>query len=163
MILFSTIFFILVAFWIILFVFNSLFNAYFLIIGIVLSFFITRFLLISKLYSNRSEFLFLQFGFYKLLLNKLGRSFSENLYLAFQFLKPDNNLIAIFDYLFVENDNIYQNSATCSILNLNFGCVSTIIKNQCIIVHSMNELFFTPNQLFFLNIESQKMNDDNLI
>jgi hypothetical protein len=48
-------------------------------------------------------------------------------------------------------------------LNMNCGILSCIVKNQCLMVHSLSELFFTPNQLYFLNIEVQNINDDNLI
>lgn len=163
MLLFLTLFFIIFSIWCILFILNSLFNSLFLILGVLVSIFLTKITISLKLYTNRNQFMFLQFGFYKLVFNKLMIYFTENLYLAFQFLKPNNTIIPLLDYLFVENSDITENALACNILNLNTGCIASIIKNQCIIIHSMNELFFTPNQLYFLSVETKKINDDNLI
>ena len=163
MLLFFTLFFIFYSFWVVLFIFNSMLNVYFLLLGVVISGIVAKVAISTKLYSERNEFIFLQFGFYKLLIQKICINFLENFYLAFEFMKPDNNLMPLLDYLFIENENINENALACNLLNLNFGCVAAVIKNQCIIIHSMNDLFFTPNQLYFLSIESQKINDDNLI
>ncbi|MDR1498825.1 MAG: hypothetical protein LBS34_00865 [Rickettsiales bacterium] len=134
-----------------------------LMFGVVVSAIISFFSIKLKLCSHQSEFLFLQFGFYGILAQKIIISFGENIYLAFQFLIPYNNLNPTIDLLYVENNNIYENSLMCNILNLSFGIVSCMIKNQCLFIHSMGDLFFSPNQLYFLNIETQRVHDDSLL
>jgi hypothetical protein len=146
-----------------MFIFSGTLNGVFLLSGVFISFAISSLVIKAKLYNERSEFLCLQFGFYKLLLKSIMHSFGENIYLAFQFLKTNNTLIPIVDYILVENDNVTQNALLCGIMNLNCGVLSCIIKNQCLMIHSLNELFFTPNQLYFLNIEIKNVNDDNLV
>jgi hypothetical protein len=163
MLIIFTLFFILLSFWIVLFVFNGAFNSIFLLGGILVSFLISLVTVKTKLYNERTEFLCLQVGFYKLLISKIIYSFTENIYLAFQFIKINNSLIPIVDYILVENDNVVQNALLCSVLNMNCGINSCIIKNQCLMIHSLNELFFTPNQLYFLNIEVRNINDDSLV
>lgn len=116
-----------------------------------------------KLYSANNEFIFLQFGFYSMLIKNMIIVFTENLYLAFQFIKPHSTIDPVIDYLYIENDNIYENNLTNNILNMNFGIISAIIKNQCIIIHSINSLFFSPNQLYFLSLETQRVSDDSII
>lgn len=163
MLLFFTLFFILFSFWLILFIFNSYFTISILIIGAIASIFITIITIKLRLFSLKSEFLFLQFGFYKILAKKFITYVSETFYLAFEFLKINNYIDPVIDYLSVENESIYENNLSNAMLSLNAGIISAIIKNKCIIIHSINKLFFTPNQLFFLSIESQKVNDDNLV
>ena len=163
MLLFFTLFFILFGFWLILFIFNSYFTVPILVIGAISSVFITIITLKLRLFSFKSEFLFLQFGFYKMLLNKVINYISETFYLAFEFLKINNYIDPVIDYLSVENESIYENNLSSVMLSLNAGIISAVIKNKCIIVHSINKLFFTPNQLYFLSIESQKVIDDNLV
>lgn len=163
MLLFFTLFFILFSFWLILFIFNSYFTISILIIGAIASIFITIITINLRLFSLKSEFLFLQFGFYKMLMKKFITYVSETFYLAFEFLKINNYIDPVVDYLSVENESIYENNLSSTMLSLNAGVISAIIKNKCIIIHSINKLFFTPNQLFFLSIESQKVNDDNLV
>lgn len=163
MLTFFTLFFILFSLWLVLFLFNSMFSVSIILFGLFITILITIVVLKLKLYNYRNEFIFLQFGFYKMLAQKLIVSFGENLYLAFQFILPSNNIDPVVDYLFNENDNIYENNLTCNIFNLSFGVVSCLIKNQCFFIHSMNSIFFSPNQLYFLNIETQKINDDSLV
>lgn len=163
MLTFFTLFFILFSLWLVLFLFNSMFSVGIILFGLFITILITIVVLKLKLYNYRNEFIFLQFGFYKMLVQKLIVSFGENLYLAFQFILPSNNIDPVVDYLFNENDNIYENNLTCNIFNLSFGVVSCLIKNQCFFIHSINSVFFSPNQLYFLNIETQKINDDSLV
>lgn len=110
-----------------------------------------------------SEFLCLQFGFYSMVFKKILTIFTENIYLAFQFLKPNNTIDPVIDYLYIDNDSIFENNLANNMLNMNCGIISAIIKNQCIIIHSINSLFFSPNQLYFLSLETQKVNDDSII
>lgn len=163
MLLFFSLFFILFSFWIVLFIFNSSFTITLLLIGIVISSLIALLSIKSRLYSANSEFTFLQFGFYSMFIKKIIVFFSENVYLAFQFLKPNSNVDPVIDYLFIENDNIFENNLANNTLNMNFGIISAIIKNQCLIIHSINYLFFSPNQLYFLSLETQKVSDDSII
>lgn len=116
-----------------------------------------------KIYTLNNEFIFLQFGFYSMLVKKICVTFTENIYLAFEFIKPSSNIDPVIDYLFVENDNMFENSLANNILNINFGIISSIIKNQCLIIHSINKLFFSPNQLYFLSLETQRVSDDGLV
>ena len=163
MLLFFSLFFILFGFWVILFLFNSYFTFTVLLIGCIISLLITIVSIKLRLFSSRNEFLFLQLGFYKMIFSKLITYVSETLYLAFEFLKVNNYIDPVIDYLFVDDENIYENNLSNAALTLNAGIISAIIKNRCIIIHSMNKLFFTPNQLYFLSIESQKVNDDGLV
>jgi hypothetical protein len=163
MLVFFTLFFILFSFWTILFIFNGLMNGVFIMVGIIVSFLVSLFIIKTKLYNERSEFLCLQVGFYKLLVKKIIYSFTENVYLAFRFLGFGNSIVPVVDYILIENDNAIHNALLCGILNLNCGILSCVIKNQCLMVHSIDELFFTPNQLYFLNIEVKNINDDNLV
>lgn len=163
MLTFFTLFFILFSFWLLFFVFNSIFNVLIIVFGFIISGIIAITAMKYKLYSSRNQFIFLQLGFYKLLVEKIVVSFGENIYLAFQFLLPNNNIDPVVDYLFNENDDIYENNLVCNIFNINFGIVTCLVKNQCFFVHSLNSLFFSPNQLYFLNIETQKVNDDSLV
>jgi hypothetical protein len=132
-------------------------------VGIIISIFISAVVIKLKLYSHQSEFLFLQFGFYNILSKKIFLCFGENIYLAFQFLLPRNNIDPIIDFLYIDDNNIFKNNLVCNILNMNFGIINCIIKNQCFFIHSMNELFFSPNQLYFLSVEVQRIHDDSLI
>lgn len=163
MLIFFTLFFTLFSFWTIMFIFKSSFSIIIIIFGFIISLIISWLTIKLKLYSNKNEFLFLQFGFYNMLIKKIVISFGENIYLAFQFLIPYNNLNPVVDYLYNENNNIYENNLTCNMLNSSFGVLACLIKNQCFFIHSMGDLFFSPNQLYFLNIEIQKVNDDSLI
>lgn len=163
MLVFFTLFFILFSFWIVTFIFNGMLNSIFLLVGIFVSSLVSLFIMKTKLYGVRSEFLCLQIGFYKLLFKKIFSSFGENIYLAFQFLKIKSSLLPVVDYILVENDNVIQNALLCGILNLSCGVTACIVKNQCLMIHSLSELFFTPNQLYFLNIDVQNINDDNLV
>lgn len=163
MLLFFTLFFILFGFWLILFLFNSYFSFLMLFCGIVFSFFISSLCIKLRLFSIKNEFLFLQFGFYKIFFKKIFNGFFESLYLGFEFLKINNYIDPVIDYLYIDNENIYENNLTSNLLNLNAGMVSSIMKNKCIVIHSINKLFFTPNQLYFLSLDSQKVNDDNLV
>ncbi|MBO4956769.1 MAG: hypothetical protein J6C50_02950 [Rickettsiales bacterium] len=134
-----------------------------LAVGIVISIIVSMLMIKLKLYSANSGFLCLQVGFYSMFIKKIIVVFTENIYLAFQFIKPNNTIDPVLDYLYIENDNIFENSLANNILNMNFGIISAIIKNQCIIIHSINKLFFSPNQLYFLSLETQKVNDDGIV
>ena len=163
MLLFFTLFFILLGFWSLLFIFNSYFSFVILLSGIFTSFFISIICIKLRLFSIRNEFLFLQFGFYKLFFKRIANGFLETIYLSFEFLKINNYIDPVLDYLYIDNENIYENNLASNLINLDAGTISSIIKNQCIVIHSINKLFFTPNQLYFLSLDSQKVNDDNLI
>ncbi len=163
MLLFFTLFFTLFSFWILLFIFNSTITIGLLAIGIVISAMVATYAIKLKLYTLNNEFIFLQLGFYSMLIRRLIVVFTENIYLAFQFIKPDNTIDPVIDYLYVDDENMYDNSLANNMLNLNFGIISAIIKNQCLIIHSINSLFFSPNQLYFLSLDTQRINDDNII
>lgn len=163
MLLFFTLFFILFSFWIVLFIFNSMITIPMLCVGVVVCVLITVIAIKLKLYSMNSEFLCLQFGFYSMVFKKILTIFTENIYLAFQFLKPNNTIDPVIDYLYIDNDSIFENNLANNMLNMNCGIISAIVKNQCIIIHSINSLFFSPNQLYFLSLETQKVNDDSII
>jgi hypothetical protein len=157
------VFFMLFSFWTVLFMFSGVLNGIFLLGGVIFSFIVSLFVTKVKLYNERSEFSCLQVGFYKLLLRNVFGSLGESIYLAFQFLKIENNLIPIIDYVLIDNENTIQNALLCGIMNINCGILSCVIKNQCLMIHSLNELFFTPNQLYFLNIDIKRINDDNVV
>ncbi|MBR2141100.1 MAG: hypothetical protein IJ853_01985 [Rickettsiales bacterium] len=146
-----------------LFIFNSTITIGLLAIGIVISAMVATYAIKLKLYTLNNEFIFLQLGFYSMLIRRLIVVFTENIYLAFQFIKPDNTIDPVIDYLYVDDENMYDNSLANNMLNLNFGIISAIIKNQCLIIHSINSLFFSPNQLYFLSLDTQRINDDNII
>lgn len=162
MLLFFTLFFILFGFWLILFIFNSYFSFLIVLFGVFISAIITMICMKLRLFTLKNEFLFLQFGFYKVLFKKFLNNFLESIYLAFEFLKFIPYVDPVIDYLYIDNENIYENNLVTNLLNLNSGLISSILKNQCIVIHSINKLFFTPNQLYFLSLDSQKVNDDTL-
>ena len=163
MLLFFTLFFTLFSFWILLFIFNSTITIGLLAIGIVISAMVATYAIKLTLYTLNNEFIFLQLGFYSMLIRRLIVVFTENIYLAFQFIKPDNTIDPVIDYLYVDDENMYDNSLANNMLNLNSGIISAIIKNQCLIIHSINSLFYSPNQLYFLSLDTQRINDDNII
>ena len=77
MLLFFTLFFILFSFWVILFIFNSMFTITLLAVGIVISIIVSMLMIKLKLYSANSEFLCLQVGFYSMFIKKIIVVFTE--------------------------------------------------------------------------------------
>ena len=52
-----------------------------------------------------------------MMFKKILSIFTENIYLAFQFWKPNNTIDPVIDYLYIDNDSVFENNLANNILS----------------------------------------------
>ena len=117
----------------------------------------------SKLMTKQNTFLFLQFGFYNILMKKINLMFLTNIYLCAQLLFSKKDIRPTIDYLFLDNEDTFEESLITNIFNMSPGVLCILLKKKYFVVHSLGDDYFVPSDLFFINLEVGKVHDDVLV
>lgn len=148
--------------------FTSLFFAgsltiLFILIGFFSSLIITIFVFRLSIINNNTEFLFLQFGFYKYIFEKLNNNILNIFKICIQFLQPKTEFISILDYVFLNKDSDAESALTANLLTLLPGTIGILMKKRYLIVHSLDKDYFSLNEMYNITNEVGKIDDDSLI
>ena len=163
MLIFLTLFFTYLCIWIILFLLNSIFSSLYFLLGVAICLFVSYITVKLKVINHKTNFLFLQIGFYKYIFSKINASLLYTIYLTLQFYKKEQNFEEIVDYIYVDNPNVHEMALMTNTLNLLPGVICCAIKKQHLIVHSLGFQYFIPSDIFVLNDEILNIYDDNII
>lgn len=163
MLIFLTLFFTNLCIWLLLFLFNSSFSAVYFIVGIFVCVFISYLMMKLKIVNKKSNFLFLQFGFYKFIFSKIGSTFLYTIYLTLQFWKNNDNFEQVVDYLYIDNSNLNEVGLIVNTFNMMPGVICCATRKQYIIVHSLGYQYFIPSDIFILNDAVADIYDDNVM
>lgn len=162
-VLFS-LFFIYLSIWMILFLSSSQFNSLYLVVGVVISFIVAYLSVILKFVSKKGKFLFLQFGFYRFIFNKINNSFYYTTTFAYKILTgKTQSFTPLVDYIYLENDDIYETALLVNTLNMLPGVICITIKRRYIVVYSIGYEYFIPTDVFLFNQDIINAYDDSLI
>ena len=160
-VLFS-LFFIYLSIWIVLFLSSSQFNSLYLVIGVVISFIVAYLSLRLKFVSKKGKFLFLQFGFYRFIFNKVNNSFYYTVMFAYKIL-TGKSFAPLVDYIYLENDDIYETALLVNTLNMLPGVICMVVKRRYIVVYSVGYEYFIPTDIFLFNQDIVSAYDDSLV
>ena len=159
-----TLFFINLGLWIVLFLSNGQFNSIYLIVGIVLSLFISHLALRLRLIQKKDDYLFLQLGFYKFIFSKINNAFYYNMKFAYKILtNKTKDFNPLVDYIYLENDDVCETCLLVNTLNMLPGIVCIAIKKGYLVVYSLGYEYFIPSDIFLFNQEILRTYDDGLI
>lgn len=163
MLIFLTLFFTYLCIWIILFLLNSLFSSLYFLVGVCICLFVSYLTIKLKIVNQKTNFLFLQVGFYKYIFSKINTSLLYTIYLTLQFYKKKQNFEEVVDYVYVDNSNLYEVALIVNTLNLLPGVICCALKKQHLVIHSLGFQYFIPSDIFILNDEISNIYDDNVI
>lgn len=162
MLIFLTLFFTNLSILVLLLLFNSYFNFIYFILIILISLLISYLTIKLKLVNQKTNFLFLQLGFYKFIFKKFNSMFLFSFYLTWQLYKK-KPIEPIVDYIYIDNSNLHEITLIINTLNLLPGIICCATRKQYLIIHSLGFQYFIPSDIFILNNEIIDVYDDNII
>jgi multisubunit Na+/H+ antiporter MnhE subunit len=104
--------------------------------------------------------LFFQFSFYWYIFVTLNKSFLRVIKLCFYLLNPFKKFTSIIDYIFLDKDSDSRAVLTANILSLQPGIIGTLLKKRYLIIHSMDESFFSLNDLYKTSSQVEEIKND---
>jgi len=161
----STLFLVLFVTWILYGVISDLIivSTLFIISGFVLSGIISLLVWKLRIINTKTQFLFLQFGFYKYIFHKINESFFNVFRMAFAFLKIKQNFNPALDYIFLNKDDDSEIALCVNIITSLPGTICVAIKKRYIVVHSLHPSYFSLSDMYAVSSEINSVYDDSLI
>mgnify|MGYP003305380574 CR=1 FL=1 len=157
-----TLFLLLFVIWLISLLVSHSFTLTFILFGVFVSLFITIFAFKSSIINPGTEFLFLQFGFYRFIFNKVNNSFYYTVMFAYKIL-TGKSFAPLVDYIYLENDDIYETALLVNTLNMLPGVICMVVKRRYIVVYSVGYEYFIPTDIFLFNQDIVSAYDDSLV
>jgi multisubunit Na+/H+ antiporter MnhE subunit len=158
-----TIFLLLFSVWAISLFFSDFLNLWTLLAGCVIALTITFFVFRLAIITSNTAFLFLQFGFYKYLFDKVNSKLLLVFKICFQFLNPKTEFTSILDYVFLNKDSDAESVFTANLLTVLPGTLGILMKKRYLIVHSLDKDHFSLSEMYNITNEVGKIDDDSLV
>ena len=158
-----TLFLLLFAIWFISLFFANLLKFNYIAFGLFISIIITIFVFRLSIINNTTDFLFLQFGFYRYIFSKINNSIINVFKICLQFLNPKTEFTSILDYVFLNKDSDAESVLTANLLTLLPGTLGILMKKRYLIVHSLDKDYFSLAEMYNITNEVAKIDDDSLI
>jgi len=149
--------------WIIALFFSHAVNIILILAGFLISIIITMLAFKTSIVSQNTEFLFLQFGFYEYIFRKIINNFKNVFKICSQFYKRNTKFTSILDYVFLNKDSDSQSALAANLLTLLPGTIGILMKKRYLIVHSLDEKYFSLSEMYNITTEIGKIDDDSLI
>jgi multisubunit Na+/H+ antiporter MnhE subunit len=156
-------FLLLITTWCVSLYFSRMLSGIYIGIGVIVVMIITVFSFKSAVITSSSEFLFLQFGFYKYILDKINTSLVKVFKICLSFLNPKTKYISILDYVFLNKDSDSNAVLTANILTLMPGTIGILMKKRYLIVHSLDKDYFSLGDMYNISTDIEKIDDDSLV
>ncbi|HSQ98253.1 MAG TPA: Na+/H+ antiporter subunit E [Rickettsiales bacterium] len=158
-----TLFLLLFIIWITSLFLSNTVNVLLLITGFIISIIITLFVFKTSIIGQNTEFLFLQFGFYKYIFGKIINHIKNVFIICSKFYKKDIKFTSILDYVFLNKDSDAESALVANLLTLIPGTMGILMKKRYLIVHSLDEKYFSLSEMYNITVEVGKIDDDSLI
>lgn len=158
-----TLFLLLFIMWIMALFFSHAINIALILAGLLISVVITIFTFKSSIVSQNTEFLFLQFGFYEYIFKKIIGNLKNVFKICSQFYKRKAQFTSILDYVFLNKDSDAESVLVANLLTLLPGTLGILMKKRYLIVHSLDEKYFSLAEMYNITMEVGKIDDDSLI
>ena len=158
-----TLFLLLFAIWFVSLFFSGALTIGFILLGFFVSVVITIFVFSLSIINNNTEFLFLQFGFYRYIFEKINNNIINAFKISLQFLTPKTEFVSILDYVFLNKDSDAESALTANLLTLLPGTIGILMKKRYLIVHSLDKDYFSLAEMYNITNEVGKIDDDSLV
>ena len=158
-----TIFLMLFIVWNISILFVGTISLTYVLLGLIVSIFITVFLFKMGIINTNTEFYFLQFGFYAYIFAKVNSNIFQVFKICCQFLDSDTKFVPLFDYVFLNKDSDSESVIIANLLTILPGTLGILMKKRYLIVHSLDKEYFSLTDMYNISIEIEKIDDDSLI
>ncbi|MDD2840106.1 MAG: Na+/H+ antiporter subunit E [Rickettsiales bacterium] len=158
-----TLFLLLFIMWIIALFFSHAINIALILAGFLISIIITTFAFRSSIVGQNTEFIFLQFGFYQYVFGKVIHNIKNVFKICSQFYKKGTQFTSVLDYVFLNKDSDAESVLVANLLTLLPGTAGILMKKRYLIVHSLDEKYFSLAEMYNITMEVGKIDDDSLI
>ncbi len=149
--------------WIVALFFSHAINIALVLAGFLISILITIFVFKSSIVSQNTKFMFLQFGFYQYIFGKLTNNIKNVFLICSKFYKKGTQFTSILDYVFLNKDSDAESVLVANLLTLLPGTIGILMKKRYLIVHSLDEKYFSLAEMYNITVEVGKIDDDSLI
>lgn len=158
-----TLFLLLFIIWNLALLVSANFNIFFLVLGFFISILISIFSFKSGIINESTEFLFLQFGFYKYIYGKIKTDIKDLFKICSQFYRKNTKFTSILDYVFLNKDSDAESVLVANLLTLLPGTIGVLMKKRYLIVHSLDVKYFSQNEMYGITVDIAKIDDDSLV
>lgn len=158
-----TLFLLLFVMWIVALFFSHAINIALVLAGFLISILITIFVFKSSIVNQNTKFMFLQFGFYQYLFGKLINNIKNVFVICSLFYKKGTKFTSILDYVFLNKDSDAESVLVANLLTMLPGTIGILMKKRYLIVHSLDEKYFSLAEMYNITVEVGKIDDDSLI
>lgn len=158
-----TLFLILYGIWTSLIIMEELYDPFMFLVGLFACGFLSYGARKMSFVTGRSQFFYLQFGYYKFLKVFLREYILNSFKLAHSFLNLKYKFKPVADYLLIEKEYDEESVLFVNALNLIPGSICMILKRRYIVVHSLDDFYITKNDLFELSKRVSTVHDDSLV
>lgn len=158
-----TLFFLLFTIWFSSAFFSNNLSINIILLGIFSSLIIVVFVFKTGIITSSTEFKFLQFNFYSYIFKQLNNNIINVFKICLQFLKPNTEFTSIIDYVFLDKDSDAESSFTCNLLIFLPGTIGVLTKKRYLIVHSLDQKYFSLIEMYNITNDVGKLDDDSLI
>lgn len=158
-----TLFLLLFSVWFISLIFSGILTIGLILLGFVVSIVITLFVFRLSIINNKTDFMFLQFGFYGYILQKVNDNLVKVFKISLQFLTSKDDFVSILDYVFLNKDSDAESALTANLLTLLPGTIGILMKKRYLIVHSLDKDYFSLSEMYNITNEVGRINDDSLV
>lgn len=158
-----TLFLLLFILWVTSLLLSNNVNIFLFAIGLFISLVITLYVFKTSIVSQNTKFLYLQFSFYKYILGKIIENFKNVFKICSKFYKKDTKFTSILDYVFLNKDSDVESVLVANLLTLMPNTIGILMKKRYLIVHSLDEQYFSLSEMYNITTEVGKIDDDSLV
>lgn len=158
-----TLFLVLYGIWVSLISIEGLYDPFMFLSGILLCGFLSYGARKMSFVTGRSQFFYLQFGYYKFLKRFLNEFIINSFKLAHSFMNFKHEFKPVADYLLITKEYDEESVLFVNAVSLLPGSIAMILKRGYVVVHSMDDCYISKNDLFELNKKVSTVHDDSLI
>ncbi len=135
----------------------------YLLFGIVSSAFIAAISYHVKIIDKKSELLYLSIGFYRYFIKLYFKSFFHAIGLIIDLAIGNKANRPIIYEIEVDNLRYFNLGLVNATINMNAGLFCIANEENKFKIHAMDEKYFNSLDLFLMNKQLPKINDDNLV
>ena len=130
-----------------------------IVIGLFISIFITMICFAKLIVTKHSTFLFLKFGFYIYVFEKIFTHFSKVLEICLNFVLPNVKYTSLIDYILLNKDSDSEAVFTANFMTLLPGTVGILMKKRYFIVQSLDISYFSLSEMYNISVQIAKLNN----
>ena len=153
----------LLALWILFMISSSNFSLVYIIFGIAASTLVSITSFYLKLIDEKSELLYLSFGFYRHFLKIFIKNFFSSLSLIVDLAIRNHPTHPTIHKIKFDSQNDFNPALLMVTLNMTTGLFSIGAEENKILVHAVNEKYFKQVDLQKIYASLKSVNDDNIV